>query len=124
VIHTVTACTTDDVTFTPALAGDVISRAPTSRSTRPTPRRGRTSPTGTSTTVKREYTAKAAVGHMLVQMDNVNAGIHTIHERASTRVCCPCGGRMSLNDETDTLLSKLYEHQLLSGTPLRRGPAA
>ena len=70
---------------------------------------------------RRELTAKAAIGQVIDQMEEVKIGMAVINDRSNRNhpvqpVKLDAGG-----DETDTLLNWLYEINSSGGTPLRRG---
>ena len=68
----------------------------------------------------RDMAAKAAVGRVIDNMENVNIGLHTIWDRVHQPVLAvEVPGE---TDQTDTLLTTLYNNVYPSGgTPLRRG---
>ncbi len=86
---------------------------------------------------RRELTAKAAVGRVIAEMKGANIGIHTINNRIKEDVLLvkpenwqtlqdgtgslSCDAANNYCDNTDQLLSLLYDIDSLGGTPLRRG---
>ncbi len=71
---------------------------------------------------KRELTAKAAVAKVIDEMSGVQIGILTIHNRIQQSVLpVKVGQGGTLLDDSDTLLSLLYNLDSSGGTPLRRG---
>ncbi|MDM8541349.1 PilC/PilY family type IV pilus protein [Desulfococcaceae bacterium HSG9] len=68
---------------------------------------------------KRELTAKAAVGRVIAESENLMVGIHTIHKRASLPVQ-PVWVE-GKNDMSHSLLEALYAIDSDDGTPLRKG---
>jgi len=71
---------------------------------------------------KRELTAKAAVGKVIDDMDGVQIGILTIHDRIQQTVLpVKVGEGGTILDDSDTLLGLLYGLDSDGQTPLRRG---
>ncbi|WP_458777307.1 PilC/PilY family type IV pilus protein [Desulforhopalus sp. 52FAK] len=80
---------------------------------------------------RRELTAKAAVGRVIAEMEDVNIGLHSINNRLKEPVVsvkptnyfndASCDATNNYCDETDYLLTKLYASYSSGGTPLRRG---
>ena len=70
---------------------------------------------------RRELTAKAAVGQVIDQMEEVKIGMAVINDRSNRNHPVEPVKLNAEGDETETLLNWLYEINSSGGTPLRRG---
>ena len=70
---------------------------------------------------RRELTAKAAIGQVIDQMEEVKIGMAVINARSSRNHPVEPVKLNAVGDNTDTLLNWLYEIDSSGGTPLRRG---
>ena len=70
---------------------------------------------------RRELTAKAAIGQVIDQMEEVKIGMAVINDRSNRNHPVRPVKLDGVGDDTDTLLNWLYEINSNGGTPLRRG---